>query len=287
LSGLPPDRDVEFAIELIPGTPPISRRPYRMPPNELAELKKKLQDLMTKGLIRPSSSRWGCPALFVKKKDNSLWMCVDYLPLNAVIIKNKYTLPRIDILFDQLSKAKVFSKIDLRSGYHQIKIRPQDIPKTAFSTRYGLYEYLVISFGLTNAPAYFMYLINSVFMPELDKFIIVFIDDILVYSENKEDHAERLRIVLTRLRDHQLYAKFSKCEFWLKTVPFLGHVLSENGILVDPNKVQEVMDWKAPTTIHEVRSFLGLAGYYRRFILDFSKIAKPITSLLQKDHKFA
>jgi hypothetical protein len=198
-----------------------------MPPNELAELKKQLQDLWTKGLIRPSSYEWGCPALFVKKKkDNSLRMCVDYRPLNAVIIKNKYPLPRIDILFDQLSKAKVFSKIDLRSGYHQIKIRPQDIPKTTFSTTYGLYEYLVMFFGLTNAPAYFMYLMNLVFMPELDKFVIVFIDDILVYSENEKDHADHLRIVLTRLRDHQLYAKFSKCEFWLKTAPFLGHVLS-------------------------------------------------------------
>jgi hypothetical protein len=190
-------------------------------------------------------------------------------------------------LFDQLSKTKVFSKIDLRSGYHQIKIRPQDIPKTAFSTRYGLYKYLVMSFDLTNAPAYFMYLMNSVFMPELDKFVIVFIDDILVYSKNNEDHAEHLRIVLTRLRDHQLYAKFSKCEFWLKIVPFLGHVLSENGILVDPSKVQEVMYWKAPTMVHEVRSFLGLAGYYCRFIPDFLKIVKPMTSLLQKDHKFA
>jgi hypothetical protein len=173
-----------------------------MPPNELAKLKKQLQDLLNKGLIRSSSSEWGCPALFVKKKDNLLRMCVDYRPLNAVTIKNKYPLPRIDILFDQLSKAKVFSKIDLRSGYHQIKIRPQDIPKTVFSTRYGLYEYLVMSFGLTNAPAYFMYLMNSVFMPELDKFVIMFIDDILVYSENEEDHAEHLRIVLTRLRDH-------------------------------------------------------------------------------------
>jgi hypothetical protein len=199
LPRLPPDRDVEFAIELIPGTAPISRRPYRKPPNELVELKKQLQDLLKKGLIHPSSSRWGCPALFMKKKkDNSLRMCVDYRQLNAMTIKNKYPLPRNDILFDQLSKAKVFSKIDLRSGYYQIKIRPQDIPKTVFSTRYGLYEYLVMSFGLTNAPAYFMYLMNSVFMLELDKFVIVFIDDILIYSENEEDHAEHLRIVLTR-----------------------------------------------------------------------------------------
>jgi len=186
-----------------------------------------------------------------------------------------------------LSKAKVFSKIDLRSGYHQIQIRPQDIPKTAFSTRYGLYEYLVMSFGLTNAPAYFMYLMNSVFVPELDKFVVVFIDDILVYSENEQDHAKHLKIMLTQLQEHQLYAKFSKCELWLKKVPFLGHILSKEGIAVDPSKVQEVMDWKAPTSVSEVRSFLGLAGYYRRFIPNFSKIAKPMTSLLQKDHKFA
>jgi len=213
LSGLPPDREVEFAIELIPGTAPISRWPYQMPPNELAELKTQLKELLDKGFIRPSSSEWGRLELFMKEKDQSLRMCVDYRPLNAVTIKNKYPLPWIDILFDQLSKAKVFSKIDLRSGYHQIKIRLQDIPKTAFSTRYGLYEYLVMSFGLMNAPAYFMYLMISVFMPKLDKFVVVFIDDILVYSENEQDHAEHLRVVLTRLREHHLYAKFSKCEF--------------------------------------------------------------------------
>jgi hypothetical protein len=211
---------------------------------------------------------------------------MDYKSLNAITIKNKYPLPHINILFDQLAKARVFSKIDLRSGYHQIKIRPQGIPKTAFSTRYRLYEYLVISFGLTNAPAYFMYLMNTVFMPELDKFVVVFIDDILVYSENEKDHEEHLRIVLTRLRDYKLYAKFSKCEFWLKKVPFLGHILSENGVLVDPSKVQEVMDWKTPTIVSEVINLLGLAGYYRHSIPDFSKIAKPMTSLLQKDHKF-
>jgi hypothetical protein len=162
--GMPPDRDIEFVIELQPGTTRISKRPYPMPPNELAELKVQLQDFLDKGFIRTSASPWGCPALFVKKKDHSLRLCVDYRPLNAVTIKNKYPLPRIDNLFDQLAATKVFSKIDLRSGYHQIKIKPSDIPKTAFSTRYGLYEYLVMSFGLTNAPAYFMYIMNSVFM---------------------------------------------------------------------------------------------------------------------------
>jgi hypothetical protein len=186
LPRMPPDRDIEFIIELQPGTAPISKRLYRMPPNELAELKIQLQDLLDKSFIRPSASPWGCPALFVKKKDNSLRLCVDYRPLNVVTIKNKYPLPRIDILFDQLAGAKVLSKIDLRSGYHQIKIKPCDISKTAFSTRYGLYEYLVMSFGLTNAPAYFMYLMNSVFMPELDKSVVVFIDDILIYSKTKK-----------------------------------------------------------------------------------------------------
>jgi hypothetical protein len=282
LSGVPPDRDVEFVIELQPGTAPISKRPYRMPPKELAELKTQLQELLDKGYIRPSSSPWGCPALFVKKKDGSLRMCVDYRPLNAVTIKNKYPLPRIDVLFDQLGGAKVFSKIDLRSGYHQINIRPCDIPKTAFSTRYGLYEFLVMSFGLTNALAYFMYLMNSVFMTELDKFVVVFIDDILIYSKSKKEHAKHLRVVLQRLRDHKLYAKFSKCEFWLKSVKFLGHTISNDGISVDPSKVQEVMDWKPPRSVHQIRSFLGLAGYYRRFIPDFSRIAKHMTELLKK-----
>jgi hypothetical protein len=165
--------------------------------------------LLDKGFIRPSTLPWGFPALFVKK-DESLRPCIDYHPLNAVTIKNKYHLPRIDVLFDQLVGAKVFSKIDLHSDYHQIKIRASDIPKTTFSTRYGLYEYLVMSFGLTNAPAYFMYLMNSVFMPELDKFVVVFIDDISVYSKNKEEHAGHLHVVLQRLQEHRLYAKLSK-----------------------------------------------------------------------------
>jgi hypothetical protein len=283
---MPPDRDIEFAIELQSGMTPISKRPYWMPPAELAELKKQLQELLDKGFIRPSTSPWGCPTLFVKKKDENLRLCIDYRPLNAVTIKNKYPLTRIDVLFDQLVGAKVFSKIDLRSSYHQIKIRASDIPKTAFSTRYGLYEYLVMSFGLTNAPAHFMYLMNSIFMPELDKFVVVFIDDILVYSKNKEEHADHLHVVLQRLREHRLYAKLSKCDFWLKEIKFLGHTISQAGIAVDPDKVQEVMNWKPPMTVRQIRSFLGLAGYYRRFILDFSRIAKPMTELLKKGAKF-
>jgi hypothetical protein len=286
LPGMPPERAIEFKIELQPGTAPISKAPYKMSREELAELKIHLKDLLDKGFIHSSSSPWGCPALFVSKKDKSLHLCVDYRPLNAVTIKNKYPLPRIDILFDQIVGAQVFSKIDLHSGYHQIKIRDEDIPKMTFSTRYELYEYLVISFGLTNAPAHFMYLMNSVFMPELDKFVVVFIDDILVYLKSTEDHEEHLQVVLQRLRDRQLYAKFSKCEFWINEVTFLGHVISSEGIAVDSSKVRDILDWEPPKSVHQVRSFLGLTGYYRTFISNFSKISKPITKLLKKGTKY-
>ena len=213
-------------------------------------------------------------------------MVVDYRPLNEVTVKNKYPLPRIDDLFDQLTGAKVFSKIDLRSGYYQIKIRPEDISKTAFTTRYGSYEYTVVSFGLTNAPSTFMQLMNSVFMEYLDKFVVIFIDDILIYSPSKEEHDQHLRLVLQKLREHRLYAKFSKCEFWKNQVEFLGHVLSANGVAVDPSKVRAVQEWKQPKSVSQIRSFLGLAGYYRRFIEGFSSIAKPLTTLLKKDQKY-
>jgi hypothetical protein len=283
LPGLPPDRDVEFVIDLVPGTAPIAKRPYRMSAEELTELKNQLKDLLDKQYIRPSASPWGSPVLFVRKKDGTMRLCIDYRSLNAVTIKNKYPLPRIDDLLDQLRKAKFFSKIDLRSGYHQMKIRESDIPKTAFVTRYGQYEFTVVSFGLTNAPAYFMNMMNKVFMEELDKFVVVFIDDILVYSETAEEHAEHLRVVLERLRQNQLYAKFSKCEFWLEKVAFLGHVLTAEGVAVDPEKIEAVSEWQQPKSVTDIRSFLGLAGYYRRFIENFSKIAKPMTELLKNN----
>jgi hypothetical protein len=210
---MPPERDIEFIIDLLPGTAPIAKRPYRISIGELEELKKQLKELLDKQFIHPSSSPWGAPVIFVEKKDGTQTMCVDYRALNEVTIKNKYLLPRIEDLFDQLKGARVFSKIDLRLGYHQLRIRHSNIAKTAFTTRYGLYEYTVMSFGLTNAPAYFMYLMNKVFMDYLDKFVVVFIDDILVYSRNEEEHEEHLRLVLQTLKDNQLYAKFSKCEF--------------------------------------------------------------------------
>jgi hypothetical protein len=182
--------------------------------------------------------------------------------------------------------SSVFSKIDLRSGYHQLKIRESDIPKTAFHTRYGLYEYTMMSFRLTNTPAYFMYLMNKVFMEYLDKFVVVFMDDILIFSKTEEEHEKHLRMVLEKLRSNQLYAKFSKCEFWLTEVAFLGHVISAGGISVDPSKVRDVLNWMPPMNASEICSFLGLAGYYRRFIRDLSKIAKPMTRLLEKNKDF-
>ena len=286
LPGPPPEREVDFPIDLVPGTASISLPHYRMEPAELKELKAQLQELVDGGFIRPSISPWGALVLFVKKKDGTWRLCIDYRKLNKVTIRNKYPLPRIDDLFDQLQGAKVFSKIDLRSGYHQLRIREPDIPKTAFRTRYGHYEFLVMSFGLTNAPAVFMDLMNRVFRPYLDRFVIVFINDILMYSRSELEHERHLGLVLHTLRQHQLYAKFSKCEFWLSRVGFLGHVISVEGIYVDPQRVEAIANWEQPTTVTEVRSFLGLAGYYRKFIEGFSKIAGPLHCLNRKGVKF-
>ncbi|WVZ51958.1 hypothetical protein U9M48_003055 [Paspalum notatum var. saurae] len=275
---MPLHRDVEFLIELLHSTAPIAKRQYRVPPKEQGLIKENIDELLGKGFIRPSSSPWAFPVLFVDKKDGSRRMCMDYRALNDVTIKNKYPLPRIDDLFDQLQGACVFSKIDLRSGYHQMKIRPSDIPKTTFITRFGLYEYTVMSFGLTNAPAYFMNLMNKVFMEYLDKFVVVFIDDILIYSKTEEEHEEHLRLVLQKLREHKLYAKLSKCEFWLDQVPFLGHIVSKGGIMVDPSKIG--VSWIERCRSCERSSWIFGSSRILR------KIAKPMTSLLEKGVPF-
>ncbi|KAC9469347.1 hypothetical protein E3N88_45779 [Mikania micrantha] len=252
----------------------------------MQELSNQLQELLDKGFIRPSFSPWGAPVLFVKKKDGSFRMCIDYRGLNKVTIKNRYPLPRIDDLFDQLQGSSYNSKIDLRSGYHQLRIQEDNISKTPFRTRYGHYEFLVMPFGLTNTPAVFMDLMNRVCKPYLDKFVIVFIDDILIYSNNQEEHAKHLSLVMELLKNEELYVKFSKCDFWIREVQFLGHLVNEKGIHVDPAKIEAIKNWEAPKTPTEVRQFLGLAGYYKRFIEGFSKISQSLTSLTHKDKKF-
>ncbi|GJW95434.1 putative reverse transcriptase domain-containing protein [Tanacetum coccineum] len=260
LSGLPPTRQVEFQIDLMPGAAPVARAPYRLAPSEMKELSNQLKEISDKGFIRPK--------------------------LNKPTVKNRYPLPRINNLFDQLQGSSVYSKLDLRSGYHQLRIREEDIPKTALRTRYGHYEFQVMPFGLTNAPAVFMDLMNRVCKPYLDKFVIVFIDDILIYSKNKKEHEEHLKVILELLKKEELYAKFSKCEFWIPKVQFLDHVIDSQGIHVDPAKIESIKDWASPKTPTEIRQSLGLAGYYRRFIEGFSKIAKPMTKLTQKKVAF-
>ncbi|GJZ58737.1 putative reverse transcriptase domain-containing protein [Tanacetum coccineum] len=248
LSGLLPIQEIEFRIELIPKAIPVAKSPYHLTPSKMEELSGQLKELQDKGFIRPSSSPWGAPVLFVKKKDGSFRMCIDYRELN---------------------------KLTLR-------VHKDDIPKTVFRTHYGHFEFTVMPFGLTNALAIFMDLMNRVCSPYLDKFVIVFIDDILIYSKTQEEHVEHLRLVLELLKKEKLYANFSKCEFWLREVQFLGHVINGNGIHVEPSKIEAIKNWKAPRTLTEVRSFLGLVGYYRRFIENFSKIAKSLTILTQK-----
>ncbi|GJZ37250.1 putative reverse transcriptase domain-containing protein [Tanacetum coccineum] len=249
LPGLPPTRQVEFQIDLVPGAAPVARAPYRLAPSEMKELSEQLKELSDKGFIRPSSSPWGAPVLFIEKKDGSFRMCIDYRELNKLTVKNRYPLPKMNDLLDQLQGSNIYSKIDLRSGHHKLKVREADISKTAFRTRYGHYEFQVMPFGLTNAPAVFMDLMN-------------------------------------RLKKEELYAKFSKCEFWIPKVQFLGHVIDSEGIHVDPAKIESIKDWTSPKPPTEIRQFLSLAGYYRRFIEGFSKIAKPMTKLTQKKVKF-
>ena len=286
LSGLPPHRDVDFIIELHLSTSPISMTPHRMAPIELQELKVQLQELLDMGFIRPSTSPWAAPVLFAKKKDKTLRMCIDYQQLNMITIKTRYLLPRIDDLFNQLRGARVYSKIDLRTGYHQLRVREADIPKTTFRTQYGHFEFIGMPFGLTNGPTTFMDLMHRVFQPYLDQFIVVFVDNILIYSQSEEEHEDHLRIVIQALREHQLYAKCSKCEFWLIEVRFLGHVVSASGVSVDPEKVEVIMNWERPKSVFEIRSFLGLPGYYRRFIENLSRLAAPMTRLTRKEVKF-
>ena len=279
----PPVRNVDHEIKLEPGATLPNRGLYRMPPDELKELKKQLDQLLELGLVRPSTSPFGSPVLFVKKKDGSLRLCIDYRGLNKITIKNRYPLPRVDEMLDRLHGATVFSKIDLVSGYFQVRISEEDIPKTAFRTRYGHYEFTVMPFGLCNAPATFQRMMNDILREHLDTFVIVYLDDILIYSKSKEEHAQHLKTVLSLLRQHKLYAKASKCEFGMPETEFLGHIVSQAGIATDPKKIKAVAEWPKPQNVTELRSFIGLANYYRRFVEKFSHIAAPLTSLMGAD----
>lgn len=283
---LPPDREVDHHIDLIPGSTPPSRPTFRMSPTELDELKKQIDDLLSKGLIRPSKSPYGAPVLLTRKKDGGWRFCIDYRALNAITVKNKYPLPRIDELFDRLEGAKYFSKLDMRSGYWQIKMHEADIEKTSFRSRYGSFEWLVLPMGLTNAPATFMHLMHQILRPFLDSFVIVFLDDILIYSRTLAEHQRHLRQVLDALRANQLYCKESKCAFFKDSVEFLGHVIDRDGVHMMESKVKAIREWPTPTSVEDIRSFLGLAGYYRKFIKGFSNIAAPLTELLKKGTRF-
>lgn len=283
---LPPRRAVDHKIELEPGARPPAQAPYRMGPAELVELRKQLADLLESGFLRPSKAPYGAPVLFQKKQDGSMRMCVDYRALNKVTIKNKYPIPNVADLFDRLSRAKYFTKLDLRAGYWQVRIAAGDEAKTACVTRYGSYEFLVMPFGLTNAPATFCNLMSDVFYEYLDRFVVVYLDDIVVYSETLDGHVEHLRLIFQKLREYQLYVKKEKCEFCRTEVMFLGHWISQGRVRMDERKVQAIIEWTAPTKVAELRSFLGLANYYRKFIKGYSKKVAPLTDLLKKDCKW-
>jgi hypothetical protein len=283
---LPPRREIDFSIDLVLGAAPVSKKPYRMSTPKLKELQMQLEELLKKGYIHPSVSPWGAPVLFFKNKDGTLRLCIGFRQLNKYTIKKKYLLPRIDDLFDQLRGEKIFSKIDLRVGYHQVRIKEEDIHKTTFGTRYGHYEFVVVPFGLTNAPIVFMCLMNGILRNYLDKFVIVFLDGILIYSKFEEDHEHHLRLVLQLLRENQLYARLSKCSFYQKQIHYLGHIISEQGITVDPENIKAIRGWPTPINVSDIRYFMGLDSYYRRFIVGFSKISHPITSLQKKGTKF-
>ena len=286
--GLPPDRfGIEHHIRLKPeSTIPPSRPPYRMSPAETDELKRQLQELVDKQFIQPSSSPYASPVLFVKKKNGKLRMCIDYRGINKITVKNNYPLPKIDELLDRLHGAKVFSKLDLSSGYYQVKIAEEDIEKTAFCTRYGLFEFRVLPFGLTGAPSTFMSLMNRVFYDYLDKFVIVYLDDILVYSKNEEEHEEHLKLILNKLREHRLIVNKEKSELFKKKVTFLGFDIDEHGIHTEKSKVKAIEDWPTPATKQELRSFLGVANFYRRFIRNYSLLAKPLTDIQGENRIF-
>ena len=285
--GLPPERpNYSYKIDLVPNTTPPAKAPYRLSTLHNDELKKQLDTLLKNGWIRQSRSPYAAPVLFTSKKDSGWRMCVDYRDLNTITVKNKNPLPRIKELLDRLGGNMWFSKLDLASGYHQIRMDPADVLKTAFTTRYGNFEWLVLPFGLANAPAFFMQLMQEVLSKQLDRFVVVFLDDILVFSRSKEEHEKHLTEVLETLKQNKLYAKKSKCSLFQRKIEFLGYTISAEGLSMEPNKVQQIKEWPTPTSVKQVRQFLGLAGFYRSFIKDFSSIASPLSTLMKINTRF-
>lgn len=284
--GLPPEGRPEHRIDLLPDAVPAHAPAYRLSPKENDEIKRQITELLEAGLIRPSTSPWGAPVLFAKKKDGGLRMCIDYRALNKRTVKDRYPLPRIDDLMARLAGARVFSKIDLRSGYYQIRVRDEDVPKTAFVTRHGSFEFLVMPFGLCNAPSSFQRYMNQILGDVADAFLVIYLDDILIFSQNMDDHMRHLRVVMSRLKQHQLMVRPHKCEFACEEMEFLGVIVGKDGARPDQSKIRLVKDWPQPRNVHHVRAFLGLANFYRRFVPKFASIARPLTDLTRLHEPF-